>query len=73
MNLVLKVEQSCHDKLGQAEPVSLGDAVYSLQNGSFPLDYVPEGKKIRPQYVVYQEHTRGKLPPEQDGPDCVPG
>ena len=74
MNLILEVEQGCRDELGQAEPETLLYTVKSLQNGSSPLYYVLEQKKIRPQYMVYEEHTRRKLPPEQDRPNCrVPG
>ena len=64
MDLVLQVEQGCHDKLDRAELKALRYTVQSLQNGSSPLYFVLERKKVRPQDMVYEEHARRKLPPE---------
>ena len=34
MDLVIKVEQGCHEELSKVEPITLRNAVYSLRNSS---------------------------------------
>ena len=68
MDLVLKVEQGCNDKLGRAKPEPLLNKVKSLENGSLPLYYVLEQENIRSQDMVYEEHAWRKLSLEQNRP-----
>ena len=36
-----------------------------------PLEAMLEQKQIGSQNMIDKEHTRGKLPPEQDRPGCL--